>query len=134
MTEELDKLFPIKPQTVTIQGVDYPVKKITVSIMASVNILTDKAFAVIDLENIENEVDVAAITASAISALIDDGEVQRRMETVISALTGMKPEKFKELTTEDLVDLIVTVVKVNKDFFAMRLAPKMRLALAAGQK
>lgn len=134
MTEELDKLFPIKPQTVAIQGAEYPVKKITVSIMASVNILTDKAYAAIDLENIETEVDVAAVTASAIAALIDDGEIQRRLETVIAALTGIKPETFKDLSIEDLVDLIVKIVKVNKDFFAMRLAPKMRSALAASQK
>lgn len=134
MTEELDKLFPIKPQTVAIQGAEYPVKKITVSIMASVNILTDKAFAVIDLENIQNEIDVAAVTAGAISVLIDDDETQRRLETIIASLTGIKPDLFQELTTEDLVDLIVKIVKVNKDFFAMRLAPKMRSALAAGQK
>lgn len=137
MNEELDKLFGTQTATVTIQGVSYPVKKITVAIMASVNILTTKAYSVMDLQNVKTEVDVAAIAAEVISVLIDGGENQARLEVVISALTGIKPETFRELTTEDLTDLIMKIAKVNQDFFSMKLAPKMRLALeslGAGQE
>jgi hypothetical protein len=126
---ELDQLFPIKPTTVSVRGVDYPVGKVTVKLMASVNFLTEKAYAVIDLEGIDNEVDVAAIAANAIAALIDGDDVQQRMATVVMGLTGMPDTVFHSLEIEELVDLIVKIVKVNKDFFSMRLAPKMRQAL-----
>lgn len=128
MNQELDKLFPPKSPTINIRGTDYPVGQITVSIMGSVNFLTEKAYATIDLENVEDEIDVAAISAGIIAALIDGGEVQRRMETVITPLTGISGELFRDLKTEELVDLIVTIARVNKDFFSMRLAPKMRSA------
>lgn len=126
---ELDQLFPIKPTTVSVKGVDYPVGKVTVKLMASVNFLTEKAYAVIDLDGIEDEIDVAAIGANAIAALIDGEEVQRRMATVVTGLTGIPDDVFHTLEIEELVDLIVKIVKVNKDFFSMRLAPKMRQAL-----
>lgn len=126
---ELDKLFPLTPTTVSVRGVDYPVGKVTVKLMASVNFLTEKAYAVIDLEGIADEVDVAAIAANAIAALIDGDDVQQRMATVVMGLTNMPSEVFHSLEIEELVDLIVKIVKVNKDFFSMRLAPKMRQAL-----
>lgn len=126
---ELDQLFPIKPTTVSVRGKDYPVGKVTVKVMASVNFLTEKAYAVIDLDGIQDEVDVAAIGANVIAALIDGDDVQRRMATVVTGLTGMTDEVFHSLEIEELVDLIVKIVKVNKDFFSMRLAPKMRQAL-----
>lgn len=126
---ELDKLFPLTPTTVSVRGVDYPVGKVTVKLMASVNFLTEKAYAVIDLEGIADEVDVAAIAANAVAALIDGDDVQQRMATVVMGLTGMPSEVFHSLEIEELVDLIVKIVKVNKDFFSMRLAPKMRQAL-----
>jgi hypothetical protein len=126
---ELDQLFPITPITVSVRGVPYPVGKVTVKLMASVNFLTEKAYAVIDLEGITDEVDVAAIAAGAIAALIDGDEVQQRMATVVMGLTGMPDDVFHSLEIEELVDLIVKIVKVNKDFFSMRLAPKMRQAL-----
>lgn len=126
---ELDKLFPIMQTTVSVRGVDYPVGKVTVKLMASVNFLTEKAYAVIDLESIRDEVDVAAIASGAIAALIDGDEVQVRMATVVTGLTGMSDQVFHTLEIEELVDLIVKIVKVNKDFFSMRLAPKMRQAL-----
>lgn len=126
---ELDQLFPLTPTTVSVRGVDYPVGKVTVKLMASVNFLTEKAYAVIDLEGIADEVDVAAIAANAIAALIDGDDVQQRMATVVMGLTNMPSEVFHSLEIEELVDLIVKIVKVNKDFFSMRLAPKMRQAL-----
>ena len=126
---ELDQLFPLTPTTVSVRGVDYPVGKVTVKLMASVNFLTEKAYAVIDLDAITDEVDVAAIAANAIAALIDGDDVQQRMATVVMGLTGMPDAVFHSLEIEELVDLIVKIVKVNKDFFSMRLAPKMRQAL-----
>lgn len=126
---ELDQLFPIQPTKLSVRGVEYPVGKITVSLMASVNFLTDRAYSVIDLSAIDDEVDVAAIASNAIAALIDGNDVQVRMATVVKGLTGMPEQVFHSLEIEELVDLIVKIVKVNKDFFSMRLAPKMRQAL-----
>lgn len=126
---ELDQLFPLKQASVTVRGQTYPVGKVTVKLMASVNFLTEKAYSVIDVDGIEDEIDVAAIAADAIAALIDGDDVQTRMGHVVQGLTGMTPEVFQSLEIEELVDLIVTIVKANKDFFSMRLAPKMRKAL-----
>ncbi len=127
---DLDTLFPA-PAFITIRDHKYELRKITVAQMSAANLLAKNAFAAMDFAGGDDltELNAASHSLDAIIALMDGGHLQATLDKLLVDLVGVTPELVATMTVNEIVDVVVSVVRHNSDFFALRLPATLRSQL-----
>lgn len=126
--DELETLFPGK-LLFKLRGKDYEIGKISVSQMTVANSLAQTAYSAVSIDGDMTEIDAASMAVDAIMALLDDGENQAKLEKLIKELTEIDGRLFRHLEITEVVDLITSIVRHNKDFFVLRLTKALRTSM-----